>query len=191
MELPTRKQNRLENYDYSQNGAYFITICTNDRKEILSKIEYEKTPIGNGYHFPDIFQCVNLPNIVGDGLARPVVKLTAFGEIIESELLGLGNRFNNVFIDNYVIMPNHMHILMRLENQTGGASPSPTISAIICAFKSLSAKECKRVLNIDKLFQRSFYDHIIRDDEDYQSKWQYIDGNPANWKDDELYQDRI
>ena len=101
MELQTRKPNRLKNYDYSQNGAYFITICVQDRKPILSQI------------------------IVGEGLAPPVLKLLPFGECIKEQINNLEIRYENVKIDNYVIMPNHIHILMRIENQTGGASPSP------------------------------------------------------------------
>ena len=70
------------------------------------------------------------------------------------------------------------------ENQTGGASPSPTVSDIICAFKSLSTLECKKLLPIDILFQRSYHDHIIRDDIDYQNIRQYIDENPIKWAED-------
>ena len=159
MELQTRKPNRLKNYDYSQNGAYFITICVQDRKPILSQI------------------------IVGEGLAPPVLKLLPFGECIKEQINNLEIRYENVKIDNYVIMPNHIHILMRIENQTGGASPSPTVSDIICAFKSLSTLECKKLLPIDILFQRSYHDHIIRDNIDYQQIWQYIDENPTKWAD--------
>ena len=159
MELQTREPNRLKKYDYSQNGAYFITICTKDRKEILSQV------------------------IVGEGLAPPVLKLLPFGECIKEQINNLEIRYENVKIDNYVIMPNHIHILMRIENQTGGASPSPTVSDIICAFKSLSTLECKKLLPIDILFQRSYHDHIIRDDIDYQQIWQYIDKNPTKWAD--------
>ncbi len=167
MELQKRNPNRLKNYDYSQNGAYFITICTKDRKPILSVIE-------------------NADKDVGEELAPPVLKLLPFGQCIKEQIYNIGKRYDNVKIDNYVIMPNHIHILMRIGNQTGGASPSPTISDVICAFKSLTTKECKNLLPIDILFQRSFHDHIIRDDIDYQNIWQYIDENPAKWKFDKL-----
>ena len=121
---------------------------------------------------------------VGEGLAPPVLKLLPFGECIKEQINNLEIRYENVKIDNYVIMPNHIHILMRIENQTGGASPSPTVSDIICAFKSLSTLECKKLLPIDILFQRSYHDHIIRDDIDYQQIWQYIDENPTKWAED-------
>lgn len=125
MEKQTRKPNRLKDYNYSQNGAYFITICTKDRKPILSTIDNKTTT-------------------VGEGLAPPETKLTDYGKIIETELLKLEQRYIYLKIDKYVIMPNHIHLLLQLDNEAGGASPSPTISDIICAFKSLSIKECKK-----------------------------------------------
>ena len=154
MELQTRKPNRLKNYDYSQNGAYFITICVQDRKPILSQI------------------------IVGEGLAPPVLKLLPFGECIKEQINNLEIRYENVKIDNYVIMPNHIHILMRIENQTGGASPSPTISRIIQQFKGYVTKQIG-----ESIWEKLYYDHIIRDDIDYQQIWQYIDENPTKWAD--------
>lgn len=169
MEKQTRKPNRLKDYDYSQNGAYFITICTKDRKPILSTIE-------------------NRTTTVGEGLAPPETKLTDYGKIIETELLKLEQRYIYLKIDKYVIMPNHIHLLLQLDNEAGGASPSPTISDIICAFKSLSIKECKKRSQAGILFQRSFYDHIIRDEYDYQNIWQYIESNPMNWEKDKFYE---
>ena len=163
MALPKRKPNRLKNYDYSQNGAYFVTICVQNRKNILSRIS------------------------VGEGLAPPEPILLPFGKIAQAQLSVLQNRYPNVSVDNYVIMPNHIHILMRLDT-AGGASPSPTtVSDIVRVFKSLTTRECKKVAPIDKLFQRSFYDHIIRNEYDYQTKWQYICDNPAKWCEDSLY----
>ena len=163
MVLPKRKPGRLKNHDYSQNGAYFITICVQDRKPILSRIP------------------------VGEELAPPEPILLPFGKIAQKQLLDLQNRFRNVLIDCYVIMPNHIHILMRLDT-AGGASPSPTtVPDVVRVFKSLTTRECKKISPIDKSFQRSFYDHIIRDEYDYQTKWQYIDDNPTKWREDSLY----
>ncbi len=126
---------------------------------------------------------------VGAGLAPPESILSPFGKIAQEQLTDLQNRYKNVSIDRYVIMPNHIHILMRLDI-AGGASPSPTtVSDIVRVFKSLTTRECKKALSIEKLFQRSFYDHIIRDEDDYQAKWQYIDDNPAKWREDSLYVD--
>lgn len=78
-------------------------------------------------------------------------------------------------------------ILVLLEN-TGGASPSPTISDIVCAFKSKSTRACKMAGYEKKLFQRSYHDHIIRNKEDYEEISKYIYQNPINWETDELYE---
>ena len=142
MELPKRKSTRLKGYDYSQNGAYFITICTNDRKCILS-------------------------NIVGQGLAPAGIILSQYGRVAKEQLLDLENRYKTIKIDKYVIMPNHIHIIVILDN-TAGASPCPTISDVICSFKSLTTRMCNKSNNkSQKIFQISFHDHIIRGGKDY------------------------
>ena len=86
-----------------------------------------------------------------------------------------------------IIMPNHLHMIFILNEETGGASPSPTIPTIVCAFKSLCVKELKKCGFRKKLFQRSYYDHVIRGREDYEEISKYIYENPINWETDELY----
>lgn len=161
MDKPQRMPTRLEHYDYSQDGAYFLTLCVQDRKPLLSRIP------------------------VGEGLAPPEPILLPFGKIAQKQLLNLRTRYPMLTIDKFVIMPNHIHILLHIH--AGGASPSPTVSDIVCAYKSLTVRECKKVQPIEQLFQRSYYDHIIRDAYDYQTKWQYIDENPVKWSEDKLY----
>jgi REP element-mobilizing transposase RayT len=159
--LPQRKHPRLKEYDYSGDGVYFITICTHNKKHLLSQI-------------------------VGRGLA-PAVELTDYGEISEQQLLRLKERFPFVEIDNYVIMPNHIHIIFWFKPQTAGASPRPTLTDVVCAYKSLTTQECKKIKLIDKLFQTSFHDHIIRNKHDYEEISKYIHENPLKWQFDELY----
>ena len=102
-------------------------------------------------------------------------------------MLSLKDRFPTLSLESYVIMPNHIHMILVLQNDAGGASPSPTISDIVCSFKSLTSRICKEKYNVEKLFQRSFMDHIIRDREDYRTRTNYIIKNPSNWICDELY----
>jgi REP element-mobilizing transposase RayT len=156
-----RKHPRLNGYDYSSDGVYFVTICTQNKRKLLSQI-------------------------VGRGLA-PAVELTDCGKIAEQQLFLLKERFPFVEIDNYVIMPNHIHIIFWLKFDTAGASPRPTLMDVVCAFKSLTTRECKRVNQIDKLFQTSFYEHIIRGKHDYEEISKYIHENPLKWQFDELY----
>lgn len=163
MESQTRKPNRLKDYDYSQNGAYFITICTKDRKPILSVIE-------------------NADEIVGASIARPFkIQLTDVGLIVDKAINGISIHYQNVFIDNYVIMPNHIHLIIRIDNN-GRAMLAPTISRIIQQFKGHVTKQIG-----ESIWQKLYYDHIIRDDIDYQNIWKYIDENPAKWAEDEMF----
>lgn len=161
MDLPKRKSPRLKLFDYSQNGAYFVTICTKDRRCILSKIN----------------------NSVGQGLAPAEIRLSSLGEIAEEQLHLLEQRYPNVEIIKYAIMPNHIHILLFIHNTAAGASPCPTLSDIICSFKSLTTRLCKQ----GKIFQTSFHDHVVRGEKDYLEIWQYIDTNHLKWQEDCFY----
>ncbi|MBQ2421283.1 MAG: hypothetical protein II284_07800 [Clostridia bacterium] len=190
-ELPKRKHPRLENYDYSSAGAYFVTICTQNRRCVLSRI-------------------------VGRGLAPAItsgIEYTLFGKIAEEQLLLLEKRYPCLTVEQYSIMPNHIHAILILaneaagasprptimdivcaykslttrENEAAGASPRPTIMDIVCAYKSLTTRECKKNGFDGKLFQTSFYEHIIRGQEDYDEIAKYIYENPMQWYCDELY----
>ncbi len=159
-----RKHPRLKNFDYSSSGAYFITICTQNRKCLFSRI-------------------------VGRGLAPAEVEYSSFGEIAKEELFLLEERFPCV-IDSFVIMPNHIHIILILNNETAGASPRPTVMNIICAYKSLTTKKCKNFGLNEKLFQTSFYEHVIRKNQDLIETQNYIYENPARWQEDQLYSEK-
>ena len=164
-ELPKRKHPRLDNHDYSSAGAYFITICTQNRRCVLSRI-------------------------VGRGLApaeTTEIEYTSLGKIAEKQLFLLEDRYPNLAVDRYVIMPNHIHAIMILNGKAAGASPRPTITDIICAYKSLTTRECKKNGFGEKLFQTSFYEHIVRGREDYEEITKYIYENPIRWSYDELY----
>ena len=166
-ELVRRKPTRLYRHDYSTPGAYFITVCTKNKKKILS--------------------------IVGDGaLDVPKIQLTDKGKIIEKYILST-NKIENVSVNKYVIMPNHIHMIITItpididgtkENGTTRA-PSPTnemIPRIVSALKRF----CNREIG-ENIFQRSYHDHIIRNQDDYDHIWNYIEQNPMYWKNDCFY----
>ena len=161
-DLPKRKSTRLKGFDYSTEGAYFVTICVNDRKPILSEI---------------------IKTAVGEGLAPPEysVKLKPCGEAVKEQLQHIENRFPSVSVEDYVIMPDHIHAIIFLHGKAGGASPSPTLNDVICAFKSLTSRECKQKYGIEKIFQRSYAEHIVRNIEDYETRRKYICENPLRW----------
>ena len=165
--LPQRKHPRLKHYDYSSVGAYFITICTEKRKCILSRI------VGRGRAPAETLS----------------VEYTSWGKIAEMQLLSLRKRYPNLVIDRYVIMPNHIHILLGINGEAAGASPRPTIMDIVCAYKSLTTSECRKHGFDEKLFQTSFFEHIIRNEKDYDEIIKYIGENPYYWHQDKLYTD--
>ena len=152
MELPQRKPNRLTDFDYNQNGAYFVTVCTQHRKRILS-------------------------DIVGDG--TPVPK--PYGMIAEKMIGQIPDKYPSVTVDQYVIIPDHIHMLLRIDNGTG--NPSPTLGNVIGWYKYQVTKQINRQTNTEgnKIFQRSYYNHVIRNQQDYDEVWQYIENNPIKW----------
>lgn len=154
MEHQHRKHNRIRNYDYSQNGAYFVTICTQDRRKILS-------------------------DIVGDGF--PVPKSS--GIIAEKMIHQIPEKYPAVSVDHYVIMPDHIHLLLRIDPNIGTGNPSPTLGNIIGWYKYQITKQVNLMngTQAERILQRSYYDHVIRNQQDYDEIWQYIDNNPRKW----------
>lgn len=161
MELPKRKPTRLKNYDYSQNGYYFITICTQNRKNIFC-------------------------NIVGEG--SPLLKLTPQGKIAEKTIFLINEKYPHINPEKFVIMPNHLHIIFEINNK-GRGNPSPTIANVVGWLKYNITKQINLINGKTgtKIFQRSFHDHIIRDEYDYFKIWNYIDTNPQKWTEDCFY----
>jgi REP element-mobilizing transposase RayT len=143
MELPERRSNRLQGYDYSQNGAYFVTVCTKNRRKILSEI------VGDDAHI----------------VPKP------YGKIAEKYICNVPE------IEKYAIMPDHIHMLILLDNGSMWAStPTKRLASVIRSIKVLITKEIG-----EAVFQRSYYDHIIRNQQDYDEVWEYIENNPRKW----------
>lgn len=155
MAFYNRKQNRLAGYDYSQNGAYFITVCIKDKKCLLGKI------------------------VGGDAYIAPKILLSEYGKTVEKYICGIKG------LHKYIIMPNHIHMIIFICNEEGtmrASSPTQSIPQLIKSFKTLITKEIGF-----SVWQRSYYDHIIRDDADYEAIWEYIENNPLKWKEDRFY----
>ena len=190
---PKRKSTHLKYFDYSSRGAYFVTICTKDRKRLFSEIVLSSSrifnyttdqPVGEGLAPP-----VSFPTFISDDTVAEI-RLKSCGQIVKEQLLLLENRYPTVSISDYVIMPDHIHAIIFLNNDiiednnlsnSGGASPSPTLNDVVCSFKSLTARACKQKYGIEKLFQRSYAEHIIRDYKDYETRKAYIQQNPVRW----------
>ena len=143
MELETRKPIRLENYDYSQNGAYFIPVCVKGINPILSKI-------------------------VGD---YAYIDPQKYGKIVEKYIRNVPE------IRKYIIMPDHIHFIIHIENgPMWASSPTNRVATIVRSLKTLTTKEIGK-----SIFQRSYYDHVIRNQNDYNEIWEYIENNPKKY----------
>ena len=166
MNLPVRKSMRLKNYNYSENGAYYVTICTKNRRCLFSKV------VGS----------------IHESTAK--IKLKTYGRIVDEIINTLSNRFD-INIDNYVIMPNHIHMIISIKNSSIKRSirestlrNRSTISNVVGYLKMNSSKMIHEINPDENVWQSSYYDHIIRDENDYLEKWNYIDGNPSKWAKD-------
>ena len=157
--LPARKTIRLKGYDYSNEGMYFITICTKNRERILGTIN-------------------------GSVKTDPYMKINDIGKIVEKELKEIENHFKNIKIDEYVIMPNHLHfIIQKIDVGAGLDLPVNTsINTIIGLFKSGVSRSVKY-----SLWQRNYYEHVIRGEKDYYIIKEYIQNNVINWKKDKYF----
>jgi REP element-mobilizing transposase RayT len=163
-ELPKRKPTRLKNFDYGTTGAYFITICTENRRKILSRI-------------------------VGcDVLGAPkIVELLPCGSVAEKYINQLNQYYKNINVDSYVIMPNHIHILLSVRTSGAPRTSHPTRQdSTVSMFVSTLKRFCNKELG-ENIWQISFNDHIIRNQRDYEEHIKYIHENPARWYFDELY----
>ena len=161
---------RLPNYDYGQEGCYFITFCTKRRATILSRIVGRDDP-GAPYH----------------------LELLPAGRILEGYLQMIPTAYPNITMHHSVIMPNHVHLLLSVdvgERTVKGAPrssrPTQLVPRMITALKRFTNQD----MQID-LWQDGFHDHIIRNEADYLRIWAYIDQNPAKWREDCYYEEGI
>jgi REP element-mobilizing transposase RayT len=162
-ELPIRKHPRLKGYDYSSNGAYYITMCVEDGHEMLGEIVGRAAPG-----------------------APCTMELSEYGKIVHKEIEDTPSYYKNVFIDKFVVMPNHVHMIILIAGEDGAPRASRPTSALIPRIIGVIKRKTNKAYGFD-MWQTSFYDEIIRNEQAYRNIWQYIDNNPAKWAEDEFY----
>jgi len=141
-----RKSIRIKEYDYSQEGIYFITICCKNRGNIFGNVKGTK------------------------------VELNQFGQILYKELINLNTRYNNSNILKYIVMPDHIHFVIELKSNN-----IKTIGDIIKTYKSITNKKINKIISME-VWQRNYYEHIVRNEKELYNIYQYIENNPINWK---------
>ena len=164
---PKRKRIRLEGYDYNTAGLYFITVCTKEKKKLFCNIQ--EPPVGS---------------VVLDA---PLIQMSKYGEIVERRLRVMRDFYEDIKLDDYVVMPNHVHMMIRVVDDGGGASGTtlPTMNKVgrfVGTFKRFTNRE----IGFD-IWQSGSNDRIVRSDEEYIAYMEYIEANPRKWITDEHY----
>ncbi|MFA5271010.1 MAG: transposase [Candidatus Omnitrophota bacterium] len=157
---PERKPNRLREYDYSQSGYYYVTICVQNRRFIFGDISNNK------------------------------MITSQYGDIAKNSWLDLPNHYKNIQLDVFVIMPNHIHGIIIINNPVGNrpacsVNKNNNLSVIVGSYKSTVTKQINRMNNVVFRWQKSFHDHIIRTTDSLKNIREYIENNPINWNNDE------
>jgi REP element-mobilizing transposase RayT len=156
---------RLKEYDYSKEGYYFITICTKDRQNIFGQFQNGK------------------------------IILNEFGEIVKTTWFDLPNHNSNVELDYYCIMPNHFHGIIIINDYMvigAGSKPAPnkqTLSEFVRQLKTFSSKRINEIRQLQgvPVWQRNYYEHIIRNEKELYEIRKYIEYNPIGWMEDEYF----
>lgn len=165
MKYPNRKKIRLEGYDYNTEGLYFITVCTKGKKKLLCEIQE--------------------PIVGSVVLDAPQVRMSQYGEIVESRLQVMSDFYENIKLDSFVVMPNHVHMMVRnLGNGASGTNlpTSNKVGRFVGTFKRLTNRE----IGFD-IWQSGSNDRIVRSDEEYIAYMEYIEANPRRWLTDKHY----
>ena len=182
-EKHTRRSIRIKGYDYTQNGYYFITICAHER------------------------QCL-FGEIVSNKKNEPVCKLHEYGQIAEAEWLKTGQIRSNVILHDFVIMPNHMHGILEIKNNDKNFITlreeqdqknfeefgKPTVNSLPTIIRGYKSSVTKQIRLFEKslqtpIWQRNYYENIIRDEGSYLRISEYIQTNAIKWKNDIYYSD--
>lgn len=187
-----RRSIRMKGYDYSQEGLYFITICVQNKECLFGDITVGAYPCGrpndDGGNGNDEISSNNEISLSGQPQGHaPTMQLNDAGIKVEKQWLALTNRFPNVQLHEYVVMPNHFHGILEIVSDEPRAKRK-TVGDMMDAFKSITTVEYIRgVKNLGwtpfngKLWQRNYYEHIIRDYDAFVRISDYIRENPEKW----------
>ena len=159
MEYPASKLHRLKSWDYGQPGYYHVTVCTHKKLPLLCTIRQK-------------------------GL-ETTVKPTEIGVIVEQNWNKLGSIYPNIKTDYFCLMPNHIHGIIIIEPSAD--SNKKSLDYVVRGFKSVTTRAYKKHIPEGALWQTSYYDEIIRDEEMLRNTRNYIAGNPSKWLEDEMY----
>ena len=151
-----RKSIRLKDYDYAESGLYFFTVCCHEKKALLGHIE-------NGE-----------------------IKLNELGEIVHETWLDLPNHYAEIGLDEFIIMPNHIHGIVIMKSSSAKRHALPEIMRALKTFSARRINAQRGVSGIP-VWQRNYYEHVIRDESSYLKITEYIQTNPLQWEKDDYH----
>jgi putative transposase len=168
---------RLRGYDYSRDGAYFVTICAKNRKCIFGAISTIEDS-----NYDDVETGLRPVS------TTPIIKLSEIGKIVSDCWFDLPNHYPNIILDGFIIMPNHIHGIITIHNKKQDEQIHG-LPEFIRAFKSFSSRHIHENVKPNKsgIWQPRYYDHIIRTDSELNHIRCYIADNPTNWFNDRHY----
>lgn len=162
-DLPIRKLHRLPESVYASNGVYFVTICTDMRRRLFADVIETA---------PDTYE----------------VRLNPYGEVVWKWILRIPERYA-LFLDAFSVMPNHVHLLLRVDRPVPAAEvEEPELYKAIGFMKMNVSKEMHRMGFPGKMWQRSFHDHVVRNQGEYEKIYDYVTYNHLKWASDRYFQ---
>lgn len=198
--MKNRKRNRLKGYDYSKDNLYFVTICVKERVCCLGAVGTGRS-VGTG-------SSEGIGRSVGTGRDLSVrnnpdnnnpnenqsndeisMQLNAHGLIVEDRINWLQEQYKYVEIHNFVVMPNHIHMIIEIDSikVKDDDVKIKSLSSLVGALKTTSSKLIHESGFLDFAWQRSFHDHIIKTERAYNNIFNYIDLNPEKWTSDVFF----
>ena len=167
--LPDRKRLRMQTFDYAKNGMYYVTLCTHNREKLLADVV----------------------NVGTDPRVRP----NAAGRMVEKKLHAVEEKFSNVTLDCYCVMPNHIHaVFCKWAEPSEDGHMGPSLQELMQWLKTQTTNEYIKMVRqgilepFDKhVWQRSYFEHVVRGDNDLYEIRKYIQDNPAKWVSDDYY----
>lgn len=180
-----RRAIRLNGYDYSQAGAYFVTICSHNKEPFFENADIKQIVTDEWHFLARRFQNIELDEfIVMPNHVHGIIIIGSVGvglALPSKAGLALPNNISNTAKGEPRLAPAQEH-----KNNTGGTNPGSTLGDIICAFKSRTAIHINRYRNTQgkPVWQRNYYEHIIRNEESMERIREYIANNPMRWDDD-------
>jgi putative transposase len=183
--MNNRKRNRLLGYDYSRDNLYFVTNCVKNNECCLGRVVPN---VGTGRDLSVLCAEIHNPEIHNPEINYKV-ELNEYGLIVEDKIKWLMSQYIYVDIHNFIIMPNHFHLILEIDcikvKETDTKIKS--LSSLMGALKTTTSRAI-HCLGLESFaWHRSFHDHIIRNEKSYQNISNYIDNNPSKWFQDKFY----